>query len=123
MEPTGLKPCLVYFDSTVEDDELAAEQDAIVDRYGTVIEEARSEDNWRPSLDLMEKQRIECIRTYARILDQVRVRVASGTYNLDRWRRILHNMKPKKIPTNSGLRRAALTSEATEQRKKRDEES
>ena len=30
--------------------------------------------------------------------------MATGTYGLDRWRRILHNMKPKKHPNSSSKR-------------------
>ena len=65
---------------------------------------------------------MDCIGTYARILDQVRNRVAQGVYNLDRWRRILHNMKPKSLP-NPHSRRSILTEEALMLKKKKEGEN
>lgn len=47
-------------------------------------------------MELLEQQRIDCVRTYSKLLTQVRSKLASGVYTLDRWRRVFDNTNPKK---------------------------
>ena len=64
-------------------------------------------DNWRPNLEMLEQQRVDTIRTYVKILGQVKSKLANGQYNLDHWRRILKNMnKTSKSGKDSGKKKA-----------------
>ena len=62
VEPSGYSPFLCY-----------------------VLEDEKMEVD--PSV--LETQRIECVRTYSKLLSQIKTKIQSGVYTLDKWRRVL----------------------------------
>ena len=77
---------------------------------------------WQPDFDLLAEQRTDCIRTYQKLLESVKMKLASGVYDLNKWRRILHNMKPKNHPlpgAKKGQRRKGAAGEDEQANKKK----
>ena len=75
-----------------------------MDQFGNQITQTTN-PYWQPDFDLLAEQRLDCIRTYQKLLDSVKIKMASGVYDLNKWRRILHNMKPKNLPSMPGGKR------------------
>ncbi len=97
LEPQGMNPFLVFCDSNLEEDKEVGGNNIVgdgsqftYDQNGCLI--SCLPDNFRPNLEMLEQQRVDTIRTYIKLLGQVRSKLASGIYTLDNWRRILKIM-------------------------------
>ena len=58
--------------------------------------------------NILEQQRVDTVRTYGKLLTQIKAKIQSGEYTLDKWRRVLaanrnkNQVKDKKSSKKGG---------------------
>ena len=90
IEPIGLPPALIVLDLTEED----FEQDEEISIH-KMRPKSERQSSWPPLKSRLLYYRERVITSLQLVLTHVALKLNNGEYNLDKWRRLLPNMKPK----------------------------
>jgi hypothetical protein len=95
IEPLGMAPALLLVDNTDDDGVDSVSTAAATSSSTTPLLTKQERLTWPPLKSRINYYRERVITSFQLVLTHVALKLNSGDLDLDKWRRLLPNMKPK----------------------------